>query len=77
MSHHTLSSTAKRMYWLGRYLERTENTARLVSVHANLLMDLPKRLPLGWRPVVDCCISYVFVKFHDFVEKFSIFRWTY
>jgi len=53
MSHHTLSSTAKRIYWLGRYLERTENTARLVSVHANLLMDLPKRMPLGWRPMVD------------------------
>ena len=53
MSSHTLSSTAKRIYWLGRYLERTENTARLVTVHANLLLDLPKRLPLGWRPMVN------------------------
>ncbi len=54
MSHRTLSSSAKRTYWLGRYLERTENTARLVSVHANLLMDLPKRLPFGgWQPMVN------------------------
>jgi uncharacterized alpha-E superfamily protein len=52
MSAHTLSSTAERSYWLGRYLERAETSARLVSVHANLLIDLPKRMPLGWRPLV-------------------------
>ena len=48
---HTLSSTATRSYWLGRYLERAESTARLISVQANLLMDLPKRLPLS-PPIV-------------------------
>ena len=49
----TLSSMAKRSYWFGRYLERTENTARLISVNANLLIDLPVRLPLGWQPLVQ------------------------
>jgi len=49
----TLSSTAKRSYWLGRYLERAESTARLIMVNASLLYDLPKRLPLGWQPLVD------------------------
>jgi uncharacterized alpha-E superfamily protein len=53
MTAHTLSSTAERAYWLGRYLERAETTARLVSVHTNLLMDLPKRIPLGWRLLVE------------------------
>jgi uncharacterized alpha-E superfamily protein len=53
MSAHTLSSTAERAYWLGRYLERAETTARLITVHTNLIMDLPKRLPLGWRPLVE------------------------
>ncbi len=43
----TLSSTATRSYWLGRYLERTESTARLVMVNGRLLYDLPRRLPLG------------------------------
>jgi uncharacterized alpha-E superfamily protein len=52
MTGHTLSSTAQRSYWLGRYLERTETTARLVTVHANLLIDLPRRIPLAWRPLV-------------------------
>ncbi|MDZ7670402.1 MAG: alpha-E domain-containing protein [Gammaproteobacteria bacterium] len=52
MTAHTLSSTAQRSYWLGRYLERTETSARLVTVHANLLIDMPTRMPLGWRPLV-------------------------
>ena len=37
-----LSRSAERLYWLARYMERTENIARLVNVHMNLLMDLPK-----------------------------------
>lgn len=36
-----LSRVAERMYWFGRYLERAENTARLVNVNASLLLDLP------------------------------------
>jgi len=52
MTDRTLSSTALRTYWLGRYLERAGSTARLVSVNANLLIDLPVRLPLGWLPLV-------------------------
>lgn len=50
---HTLSSTAQRCYWLGRYLERAENSARIVNVNGRLLYDLPKRLPLGWQPLVE------------------------
>jgi len=52
MNAHTLSSTAERSYWLGRYLERSETTARLVTVYANLLIDMPRRMPLGWRPLI-------------------------
>jgi uncharacterized alpha-E superfamily protein len=48
-----LSSTAERCYWLGRYLERADSTARLVMVNGRLLYDLPKRLPLGWRGLVN------------------------
>ncbi len=48
-----LSRVAERVYWLGRYIERMESTAWLVTVTSNLLMDLPARLPLGWRPLID------------------------
>lgn len=53
MIDRTLSSTALRTYWLGRYLERAGSTARLVSVNANLMIDLPALLPLGWMPLVE------------------------
>ena len=47
-----LSRSAERLYWLARYLERTENIARLVNVHMNLLMDLPKGVEMGWRQLI-------------------------
>jgi uncharacterized alpha-E superfamily protein len=48
-----LSRVAENIYWLGRYVERAENAARIVSVNANLLLDLPKGIAPGWRPLVD------------------------
>jgi uncharacterized alpha-E superfamily protein len=48
-----LSRLAQTGYWLGRYVERAENTARLVMVNANLVMDLPKGMKLGWYPVLN------------------------
>ena len=47
-----LSRSAERLYWLARYMERTENTAKLVSVHMNLLMDLPKGVEMGWQQLI-------------------------
>ena len=36
-----LSSNAEKIYWLSRYIERAENTARLVNVNFDLLLDIP------------------------------------
>lgn len=48
-----LSRVAENLYWLARYVERAEDTARIVTVNANLLLDLPKGVAPGWRPLVD------------------------
>ncbi len=47
-----LSRSAERIYWLARYLERTENMARLISVNMNLLMDLPKGVEMSWAELI-------------------------
>jgi uncharacterized alpha-E superfamily protein len=44
-----LSRSAERLYWLARYLERTENTARLLSVYMNLMFDMPMGVEVSWR----------------------------
>ncbi len=47
-----LSRTAEQLYWIGRNLERVENTARMVSVNSNLLLDLPRGTKLGWEALI-------------------------
>lgn len=47
-----LSSVAERFYWTGRYLERTENTARLLNVYTQLLLDLPPEAGVSMRHLV-------------------------
>jgi uncharacterized alpha-E superfamily protein len=52
-----LSRVASNLCWFGRYLERAENTARIINVNSNLMLDLPKSISLGWEPIVDI-LSY-------------------
>lgn len=47
-----LSSVAQRFYWTGRYLERVENTARLLNVYTQLLLDLPPEAGVTMRHLV-------------------------
>ncbi|MEH6640879.1 alpha-E domain-containing protein [Vreelandella glaciei] len=48
-----LSRVAENLYWMARYIERAEDTARLLSVNSHLMLDLPGRLPLGWAPLIE------------------------
>jgi uncharacterized alpha-E superfamily protein len=48
-----LSRVAEHIYWMTRYVERAENIARLMNVNSHLLLDLPKRMRLGWEPIID------------------------
>lgn len=43
-----LSRVAERIYWMCRYLERVENTARLIGTYGELLLDLPEEAGLDW-----------------------------
>lgn len=51
-----LSRVANLIYWTARQLERAENTARIVDVNAQLVLDLQSRLaaddPKSWEPLV-------------------------
>ena len=43
-----LSRVAENLYWMTRYLERAENTARLINVTTHVLLDLPRGASFGW-----------------------------
>ena len=53
-----LSRVAERVYWQARYLERAENTARMLNVFSTLLLDLPPRTKLGWHSLVEITGTY-------------------
>ncbi|MGF1452318.1 MAG: alpha-E domain-containing protein [Opitutales bacterium] len=52
-----LCRVADSLYWMSRYIERAENTARMVEVNLQLLLDaerLPEtHLDSFWRPIMD------------------------
>lgn len=47
-----LSRVAEHLYWMARYLERAENTARLITANANLILDLPRNIRPGWESLI-------------------------
>jgi uncharacterized alpha-E superfamily protein len=43
-----LSRVAESLYWMARYLERAENTARFINSTTQVLLDLPRGASFGW-----------------------------
>ncbi len=62
-----LSRVAHRIYWMARYVERAENTARLINVNTHLLLDLPRRATPGWEPLIE--ITGGEVLFHEIYSE--------
>lgn len=48
-----LSRVAERLYWMARYLERAEDTARLISEYSHLVLDVPRQVEPGWQVLID------------------------
>ncbi len=47
-----LSRVAETVYWMARYIERAESTARITLAHATLLLDFPRTQSCGWEPLL-------------------------
>src|SRR6516225_7333436 len=57
-----ISRGAERCFWMSRYLERAENTARVLDVNQTLLLDFDVPTEQQWKPLL--IISGI----HDFAE---------
>ncbi len=66
-----LSRVAERLFWSARYLERVENTARLVSVYDELLFDLPRDVKVTWFNLIEIngCVEEFTNIYKDHGEK--------
>src|SRR4051812_34798733 len=57
-----ISRVAEHCFWLARYLERAENTARMLEVNHTLLLDFHVPVEQQWQPLL--IISGI----HDYKE---------
>ena len=53
-----LSRIADSLFWLNRYMERTDSLVRLISVHYILSLDKGISSPNSWRPVLEVATRY-------------------
>jgi uncharacterized alpha-E superfamily protein len=61
-----ISRVADHCFWVGRYLDRAESTARLLQVTRSLAFDAEMPTQAVWRPVVTVSGQY-----SDFSERFG------
>ena len=70
-----LPRVAENIYWTARYIERAENSARLVLVSTNLMLDLPKGMRQVWEPLISITGSHeLYLKRHDDYGERAVLR---
>ena len=47
-----ISRVAESCFWLGRYIERADNTARLLRTNHSFVLDVGSPIQSRWRPVL-------------------------
>ncbi len=57
-----LSRVAESVYWMSRYVERVENTVRLMNVNWHLMLDLPQMLSNEWESLLHVSGDYELFK---------------
>jgi len=65
-----LSRVAERLYWTARYLERTENMARLINAYFQMVLDMPRGEEPGWGILLDITASReIYLQKHETVNE--------
>lgn len=72
-----LSRVADSLYWMSRYLERADNTARLLDVNLHLLADFKdlndSRLVEHWEPIIQSTGDWdLFRELYSVADSYSV-----
>jgi len=70
-----LSRVAENLYWMTRYMERAENTARLINATSQVLLDLPHGASFGWDVLIKVVgLDELFREHYAAYDEASIMR---
>jgi uncharacterized alpha-E superfamily protein len=70
-----LSRVAENLYWMTRYLERAENTARLINATSQVLLDLPRGASFGWDVLIKVVgLDNLFNQHYQSHDEASVLR---
>ncbi|CAK0740478.1 putative alpha-E superfamily protein [Gammaproteobacteria bacterium] len=68
-----LSRVAENLYWMTRYLERADNTARLINSTTQVLLDLPVSVKFGWDVLIKISgLDNLFLKYYSTADESSV-----
>ena len=71
-----LSRDAEHLYWLARYIERAENTGRLINVNVEMMLDYPIDDSLGWEPILEAMDSKKdYLNDHKYYEESNVIHY--
>lgn len=70
-----LSRVAENLYWMTRYMERAENTARLINATSQVLLDLPRGASFGWDVLIQVVgLDELFREHYSAYDEISVMR---
>lgn len=71
-----LARVAENIYWLSRYLERAENTVRLLRIHGHEMLDHPElNEHQAWMPLITINgLNKAFLEIHPQASDVSVTR---
>ena len=71
-----LSRLAESLYWIGRYVERAENTARMLNVNYYATLEAGGRVSEEWKPLLDISgTKHGFAEHRGRAEAHSVAAW--
>lgn len=68
-----LSRVAENLYWMTRYIERAEDTARLINAVTLMALDMPSEVKFGWDALLRVAgVNELFFSRHDEANEAAV-----
>lgn len=68
-----LSRAAEHLYWMSRYMERAEDTARLINAATQAQLDLPSSASFGWNSLLQITgLDQIFHRHYAHADESSV-----